>query len=133
MEAHNSDVISCNTRALLGFQHTKMNDAILMQRFRSTAPNKLRDVEAEHRLQKEIFKAKEYTCTPMIQARGGNAIACTDDSMLRQGYKNYTPYNMSEYLLVPCKENTFRNFVDCDEDRCCSVHHQLFDNMTKRK
>jgi hypothetical protein len=133
MEAQQSVTISCNTRALLGFQHTKFNDAMLMQRFMSTAPTQIREVDEELKLQKEIYRAKEYLCTPMIQARGGNALACTDDSMLKQGYQNYSPYHMSEFLLIPCKQNTYRNYVDCDEDKCCSIQHQMFNNMTKRK
>ncbi len=133
MEYEQSDHISCNTRAYLGWNHTRMNDEIFLRNIRGTGQSRIRDVEEESKLQKEIFKSKEYLCTPMINQRGGNAMPCAGDDRLKQGYNNFTAYHLSEYLMVPCKKNTFRNFVDCDEDRCCSVSHQLFNNMTKRK
>jgi hypothetical protein len=37
-----------------------------------------------------------------------------------------------EFVLQPCKNNTWKNYQTCDSMKCCSKKHQMFDNWTKR-
>jgi hypothetical protein len=124
------DIMMCNTKANMTFQHKKENDNIFFQVMGNTQPTQVRDVGREFMIQNSR-QSRQYICTPSIDTRGGNSVSCAPGEMY-QGYANYNNYAMADYLMTPCKTNTFKNHVSCDEDKCCSVHHQLFNNMTKR-
>ena len=64
---------------------------------------------------------KEYLCKEMKKPMGP------------AGYDNYNAQSLQDYLLVPCKQNTFKNYINCDDKKCCSIRHQMFMNHTKRK
>ena len=62
-----------------------------------------------------------------ITTRGGNDYSCFPEKM-----PCFT-MDTSEFLMTPCHENTFQNHLVCDENKCCSLRHQMFNNITKRK
>jgi hypothetical protein len=126
-----SDHIICNKKASQTFQHKKYNDKLFFQQMGNVQPTMLKNVAREHELLKASQNPRLYTCTEDIMSRGGNAEVC-EGTDICQGYKCYTQYHLNEYLLIPCKTNTFRNHIECDNDKCCSVHHQMFMNLTKR-
>lgn len=132
MELEYSDSIVCNNRAYLGWKYTKMNDTLAQQRFQGTLPTGIRDIDTESHLWTSTMNPREYVCSPMVTSRGRNDMTCKPDEFY-QGYDNFNGRSLSDYLLIPCKENTFRNHIECDSDKCCSIRHQLFCNMTKRK
>jgi hypothetical protein len=127
-----SDHMICNTKSLLTFEHKKTNDQLFYQQMGNTQRVHLRDVEREYSLLTDSLNPKLYVCNNSIDSRGGNAISC-DRAGICQGYNCYNAYHMNDYLLIPCKENTFVNYVDCDNNKCCSVRHQMFMNITKRR
>lgn len=127
-----SDSMICNTKALMTFNHKKENDILFYNQMGNVQPTQLRDFDAEYELFTNTMNPRLYTCNPYVDARGGNAFQAPERTMC-QGYQCYNSYHMQENLLVPCKENTFQNYVDCDNDKCCSVRHQLFMNVTKRR
>ena len=124
-----SDKLMCNTKANSMYKYRKENDSIFLQTMRNTQPVNIRDVGREFA---EMIDPKLYICNDVINTRGGNAVYCESEK-LAAGYNNYTKYHMNEYLLVPCQENTWKNHVMCDNDKCCSVKHQMYDNQTKRR
>jgi hypothetical protein len=86
-------------------------------------------VDVESRLWK---KEKGAMCGDIMNTRAGNAKECRPlDNMAGYDNINSVP-SMNEYLMVPCRVNTFRNHLECDQNKCCSVRHQLFMNHTKR-
>lgn len=128
-----SDIMVCNTKANLTWKHKKENDMIFFKQMGGTVPTKIRNVEAEFFLKTCDNNPRKYVCNDNINTRGGNAIVSCPDLSICQGYNCFTDNHMGEYLMIPCKTNTYRNYIECDNDKCCSVHHQMFDNMTKRR
>jgi hypothetical protein len=124
-----SDKMMCNTKANNMYKYLKENDTLFLQRMRNTQPVHVRDIGKEW---SHMIDPKMYICNDVINTRGGNAVYCEADKSAA-GYNNYTKYHMNEYLLVPCKENTWKNYVQCDNNKCCSVKHQMYDNQTKRR
>lgn len=125
------DGMICNTKANMTFSHKKDNDNIFYQVMGNTQPTSIRDVQREFSMQTNSLSSRQYVCTPSIDTRGGNSVSCAPRVMY-QGYENYNTYAMADYLLTPCKTNTFKNHISCDDTNCCSVHHQLFNNLTKK-
>lgn len=128
-----SDRMICNTRAFNTFSHKKQNDLLFYQTITNpivSAP--FYDVDIENKI--KAIDPRLCVLSTSTKVRGGNAIQNECDTKpFVQGYDNFAPYYLDEYLLTPCMENTFRNHLVCDEDKCCSLRHQLFMNITKRK
>lgn len=125
-----SDMMVCNTRANASFKFKKENDIAFLQQVRNTQPTKLKPIGLESLLQRSK-NPREYVCNDSINSRGGNAVSCQDNDICT-GYDCYDNYHMQEYLMRPCKFNTFRNFLIEDDNKICSRQHQLFNNLTKR-
>lgn len=129
-----SDAIICNKKAQNMLKYIKENDSLFLQRLNNTTPNNLRNFDREFGLFTDNMNPKKHICNKAINTRGGNAVFCDlKGEELVGGYANYTMYHLNEYLMVPCKQNTWRNHVSCDENKCCSILHQMYDNVTKRK
>jgi len=125
-----SDSMICNTKAHNTFQHKKQNDLIFYNAISDKIGIPMRDVDSELLLWKGR-DPRECSLTSSVTSRGGNAKTC--DTNICQGYTCFQPAYLDEFLLEPCKENTFRNHIVCDETKCCSLRHQLFMNITKRR
>jgi hypothetical protein len=132
MELVASDNMICNTRAHNTYKHARENDGVFLQRMNNTQATSIRDLDLEHRLRIATQDPRKYVCSDAIKTRGLNASRCGDNKPFCQGWSCYTNYHLDEFLLTPCKTNTWRNHIECDEDKCCSVHHQMFMNHTKR-
>lgn len=136
MDIEKSDAMICNNRVENAYKYNRMNEVLLRQQLGQTQPTQLRDIDAESSKWKGL-ETRVY-CNSLINSRGTNANKPCVDDMPCVGYNCYTPFHMSEHALVPCQTNTFRNYVACEADgldnpKCCSVHHQIFMNVTKRK
>lgn len=129
-----SDIMQCNTKANNMYKYRKENDSLFLQRMNNTQPSQLRNFDEEFALFTDSIDPKKYICNEAINSRGGNAVFCAKKGQaLVGGYENYTSYHLNDYLMVPCKQNTWRNHIECDKDKCCSILHQMYDNVTKRK
>lgn len=126
-----SDQMICNNRAEMWFKANKYNYDIEFQQFNNTRPIEIRNINIENMTR--YAGSERNICNELINARGGNGIIC-DNLKPVVGYSYFSDARMKDYnTLKPCKTNTFRNYVDCDDNKCCSIHHQLFMNNTKRK
>lgn len=107
------------------YQNQRDND-VLMQQYSQTKPTNIRDIGMESTfggkgVQERIF------CNDFVNKRGGNAIVGGAFSPLcdAQAAK-------STFLMPTCPKNSWQNYLVCDEDKCCSMRHQTFMNVTKR-
>lgn len=122
-----SDAILCKNIEFLQFQHKKETDLMLMNSFSPFAHCGIRDVGKEYKLWTDTFGTKTATCDENIMTRGGN----------NHGY--YGGFNPDiknkncEFLLDPCPQNTFKNHLVGDDKKICSLRHQTFNNITKRR
>lgn len=132
MSLEASDNMVCNTRAHNLYKHARENDGIFLQRMNNPQPTGLRDIVLDNDLRKKSLNPRLYTCNDWITKRGMNASGCEASKPMCQGWSCYTAYNLNDFLLTPCKTNTWRNHIACDDDKCCSVHHQMYMNMTRR-
>jgi hypothetical protein len=113
----NSDDVLYNNSAWLTFEHKKENDAMFMSVMASPHANYKQTAESFFTDSRLCFRNK------------------TDNTPLdiRLGYDAFPNGSANDYLLIPCPVNTFTNHTRCDDAKCCSVHHQLFMNVTKPK
>lgn len=130
-----SDNIVCNNLNYFDFYHRKGNDHAFCWQMQGCM------LPGEKAFDKETHLwrgKKEDDCTiGLFETRGGNAKAMTCEKSLinieqAAGYDNYNANSLTEYLMVPCRQNTFRNYLNCDDKKCCSIRHQMFMNHTKR-
>lgn len=126
-----SDKIICNNRAEMWFKANKNNYDIEYQQFNITRPVDIRDITIENITR--YAGSERNICNELINSRGGNAVIC-DNLKPAVGYSCFTDERMKDYNTIkPCKTNTYQNYVACDDYKCCSIHHQLFMNITRRK
>jgi hypothetical protein len=132
-----SDDIRCNNINFLRFKDKKQNDTMFCMRMNGcTVPKEPKNIDNESKLWRG---SRGANCSlPYYLTRGGNSKKCpTPVTETRKdaivGYDNFeSAYSLNNYLMVPCKQNTFRNYVQCDNEKCCSIRHQLFMNVTRR-
>jgi len=125
-----SDAILCNNLRYHDYLHKKGNDRAFCWQMNACYLPAKKPVDVETRLWK---KEKGAMCGDIMNVRAGNARDCQPTPKTTVGYDNMaSPMSMNDYLMVPCRENTFRNHLECDTKKCCSVRHQMFMNHTKR-
>jgi len=128
-----SDKIICDNWSYSQFKHKQENDPLFVYRFMQPQPFEIRDIDLETTFLDTQYLPKKLTCTVGTRTRGNNATCGNSNGVIPcEDFDKYTKYNMADWLLIPCKKNTFRNWVKCDCFKCCS-YHQMFDNITKRK
>ena len=125
-----SDSILCNNIENLQFSHKRDNDISYMYNLSRTNPHKLRDVSEEYQMWTQSLQTRVANCTNEIFKRGGNNVI----PILTQcaGYECFKPCYTEEFQSIPCKNNTFNNYLVNDDRKVCSSSHQLFNNLTKR-
>lgn len=129
-----SDTMVCNTRANNIYKQRKENDTLFLQQMNNTQPTRLRDFRAEFDLLSAAMNPRKYTCNDAILSRGANVTSCGLNQDVCVGWDCYNaPYHAGDFLMYPCKDNTWRNHIECDATKCCSIKHQLYMNNTKRK
>lgn len=130
-----SDDILCNNLKYYDFYQRQRDDRAFCHQVQNCQLPNEKIVDDETRMWRGRRGAD---CTlPYHLTRGGNSktpscIPALKHSLGPAGYDNYNTKSLSEYLLIPCRENTFQNYVACDRGKCCSVNHQLFMNLTRR-
>lgn len=130
-----SDNILCNNLNYFDFYQAKDNNQAFCWQMQGCVLPGDKMIDSETHLWRG---KKEDDCTiGLFETRGGNAKDPTCGKKVNKidvaaGYDNYTANSLENYLLVPCKQNTFRNYVNCDQNKCCSIRHQMFMNLTKR-
>lgn len=125
-----SDTLLCGNIENLQFSHKRDNDLSYMYNLSRSMPNRIRNVGEEYQMWTQSFKTRVADCTDDILKRGGNDVIPN----LSQcgGYECFKPSYTNEYQIVPCKNNSFRNYLVNDLEKVCTSSHQLFNNITKR-
>lgn len=126
-----SDYILCKNIQDLQFKHKRENDVKFMSLLSKPLPCCIRDVNEEYKIWTDTFKTRTPNCSEIIATRGGNNKKSGVDKQCG-GYECYQGKYNNNFLLLPCKENTFQNYLVEDNEKICSVSHQMFNNMTKR-
>ena len=129
----------------LQFKDKRTNDLQYIYQMSQSINNCRIDRGDELKLFKDIYENKVAICNSCTDTRGGNYVGC-EPSLPCYTYNNaykeiqnletrpeYSKYYLNEFLLTPCPKPTYKNYIVCGEDRCCSKRHQLFNNMTKRR
>ncbi len=70
------------------------------------------------------------SCDEMMLTRGHNIGREPVKSCVKPVIDSY---RLQNWLLVPCLETTHKNYLKCDDNKCCSIKHQMFKNQTRRK
>jgi len=115
----------------LQFKDKRTNDLSFIYQMSQTQPRCLIDRGDELKFFKDQYLNKTPFCNDCTATRGGNNLKCGRDRSCP--HPEYIKYYMQEYLIIPCPKPTYKNYVTCNEDKCCSRNHQLFKNWTKRK
>lgn len=130
-----SDDIHCNNMRYYNFYSKLKDDRAFCHQMQNCYLPQEKVIDDETKLWR---KQKGQDCSIGYHiTRGGNSKTPSCKPVMNKvlgpaGYDNYTSESLSEYLMIPCKQNTFRNHLACDNNKCCSVRHQLFMNQTKR-
>lgn len=130
LDLEKSDAMICNNHMERQCKYNAMNNQAFMQQMSNPQATTLRDINMETK--SFIGMDTRVYCNDLINIRGKNALVPCINKRPCMGYECYTPFHINEYLLIPCKENTYRNHLVCDDDKCCSLRHQMFMNVTKR-
>ena len=126
-----SDAIQCNNYAKTLFDMKKTNDAIFAQQFNMPQPTGCINRCEELKLWTNTFTSRAPNCDEFIMTRGNNL---THKPMQHcAGYQCYPQRGKSEFLMIPCPQNTWNNHLEQDDTKICSVRHQMFNNVTKRR
>ena len=123
-----SDFMIYTDIATLQFKDKRTNDLAYLYQMSRTTPRCLVDRGQEKLMQQGDDKRM---CNKFINGRGGNYPGCEPTRSCP--HPEYSRYYMNEFLLVPCAKPTYKNYIRCDDVKCCSIQHQLFNNWTKRK
>lgn len=127
-----SDDMQCNNIEYLQFSHKRENELMFMAPLSKPLNNQIRNVTSEYDMWTQTFTSRVPTCTEAIAFRGGNNRIPIAPNKLCAGFSCFGDAYTQEYVVVPCKKNTFKNYVVEDDKKICSSSHQLFNNMTKR-
>lgn len=122
-----SDAMLCRNVENLQFKHKRETDVSLMNTFRPAVPCRIRDVQQEYKLWTETFGTRPATCDEMIMTRGGN------NHGYHGGFNPELKNKNCEFLMDPCSQNTFKNHLVEDDVKTCTLRHQMFNNITKRR
>ena len=123
-----SDHMLCTNSAYLHYKDKKANDGLFVQQMSRSRNMCLKDIDRESDFLK-MESSRIATSFPMLPTRGGN-VGC---ELYRPCPKIYTNYNLSDFLLVPCPKNTYKNYLVFDDKKMCSKSHQALNNWTKRR
>lgn len=126
----NSDQILCNNYASVVYEHKKQNDDVFLNIITQPRQYCARAIDRESSFNISE-SSRQKKCTDDIKTRGNNA-TCFEKPKIQVGYDAFPNKVQNDYLLVPCPRNTFQNYVVQNKEKGCSVHHQLFNNMTRR-
>lgn len=125
-----SDKMICNSVAFNTFKWRKQNDLIFYKQMDMPQNSYLMDRCVEDNMRREHGRVCEVS--KRIVERGGNSTNCEPEHFAK-GFQNYNGYHLSEFMMTPCPENTWKNGLVQDNDKICTQRHQFFMNVTKRK
>jgi len=136
-----SDYMLCTNSAYLQYKDKKQNDETFVEQMSQTQQWCIRDIDIESKFFIDNSKAtKQATCTPLIYQRGGSAYNCEPDKTCSDSTcsstacpDEYLKYKIKDFLLIPCKKNTYKNYQIFNDKIQCSKSHQMLNNWTRRK
>lgn len=131
-----SDDVICNNNSLYEFNQQKKNDLMMCWAMNGCILPENKNIDAETKLWRSGNGSE--CLLELYKVRGGNSkdMRCNrlkPQYTVKAGYDNYSGGELKDYLMVPCKVNNFRNHLDTDSFKTCSIRHQLFMNNTSRK
>lgn len=129
-DIHRSDAMICNHVAYNQFQWRKANDLMFYWKMGAPQNAHIMDRCKENKMRMGFSRACEVS--DRIFERGGNNTEC-EPKHFAKGFLNYNNYHLNEWMIVPCPENTWKNYLVSDKEKTCSKRHQIYMNNTKRK
>ncbi len=128
-----SDEFLCNHIQNLQFKHKAENDKAFMYAFPWTMPHIVRDVDCEYKLLTEAYGTRKATCDESIKTRGYNFTKPMNHGNSCSGNDCFDKKYSCDFLLDPCKTTGPQTHLVQDDKKICSIRHQLFNNVTKRR
>lgn len=125
-----SDDMICNSTAYNAYQWRKQNDLIFYKQMGMPQNTNLMDRCIEDNMRRGLSRGCEVS--KRMFERGGNSTECEPEHFAR-GFQNYNKYHLNEYMMTPCPDNTWKNYLVHDDKKICTKRHQFFMNITKRK
>jgi hypothetical protein len=125
-----SDDMICNSTAYNAYQWRKQNDMIFYKQMDTPQNTYLMDRCVENNMRRGF--SRECEVSKRIFERGGNSTNCEPVHFAR-GFQNYNNYHLGEYMIAPCPDNTWKNWLVQDNKKICTKRHQFYMNVTKRK
>jgi hypothetical protein len=110
-----SDRMLCTNSAYLHYKDQSYNDSIFVRQMQNkgcASPDQIINAESALKIKPSSRIADGVSCTPRKLA----PFKCTDD-----------------FLLVPCRKNTYQNYMVYDDEKMCSKSHQILNNLTRRR
>lgn len=108
----------CCQEKCLHKKHEYENNKLFNRAF-FTAPQKTHE---QYTLFDSMITSPRILCSTQIENRGTNNVVPMDIS------------RQPSFLVKPITPPSYKNYIQCNEKDtlCCSQHHQLFNNLTKR-
>ena len=128
-----SDEFLCYHIQNLQFKHKTENDKAFMHAFPWSLPHVVRDVDCEFKLLTESYGTRKASCDDAIRTRGYNVTKPLTDGKKCVGYDCFDKKYSCDFLLDPCQTTGPPTHLVQDEKKICSMRHQLFNNVTKRR
>lgn len=125
-----SDDMLCTNKEYLLYKDFKENNQLFLQHMNRTFPCGFIDREKESQMWTDTYKTRVASCIENTLTRGGNATTNLAESYCP---KKYDAFELQEFMMVPCRKPTHKNYIAEGNDRYCSKRHQIFGNQTKRK
>jgi hypothetical protein len=130
MRLRQSDHMICNNTAYNAYHWRKQNDLMFYKQMDMPQNSHLMDRCVEDNMRRGY--SRECEVSKRIFERGGNSTNCEPQHFAR-GFQNYNKYHLNEFLITPCPDNTWKNWLVHDDKKVCTKRHQFFMNVTKRK
>lgn len=127
----NSDSMICNSVAYNAYNWRKQSDLVFYKQMSMPQNSHLMDRCVEDKMRLGFSRQCEMS-TPIF-TRGGNSKPQCGNDHFAKGFLNYNNYHLGEYMIVPCPDNTWKNWPVQDDKKSCSKRHQFYMNVTKRK
>lgn len=125
-----SDSMICNNVAYNQFHWRKGNDLMFYHKMNAPQNMYMMDRCEEDNMRRGFSRVCEVS--KRMFERGGNSTEC-EPKHFAKGFQNYNKYHLNEWMMAPCPENTWMNYLVSDDEKTCTKRHQIFMNVTKRK
>lgn len=125
MDVDKSDYMLFTNISQLQWNDKRINDSQFIYQMNRTKPLCMADPDTESAMWKNVYKTKTPICMLNIKKHCEPIVSCPKPVN--------NSYTMKDWLMVPCAPPTHKNYIVEDNSKKCSLQHQTFRNVTKRK